>query len=89
MAFSGVVRALDDQVPDDQYLRLVRTVLEEGEVQEGRNGMVRVVIGVSLAFDLAEGRVPLLTSKRLAWKTCLPHPARIMVLNLQQQFKIH
>lgn len=71
MAFSGVVRALDGQAPDDQYLRLVRNVLEEGDLQEGRNGRVRVVIGASLAFDLAEGRVPLLASKRLAWKTCL------------------
>lgn len=71
MAFSGVIRALDGQAHDDQYLRLVRTVLEEGDLQEGRNGKVRVMIGASLAFDLTEGRVPLLASKRLAWKTCL------------------
>ena len=71
MTFSGVIRTSDGEAPDDQYLRLVRTVLEEGDVQEGRNGKVRVVIGAGLAFDLTKGKVPLLTTKRLAWKTCL------------------
>jgi len=71
MANSGVVRALEGQVSDDQYLQLIQTILEEGDVQEGRNGRVRVVIGASLAFDLTEGQVPLLSTKRIAWKTCL------------------
>jgi len=71
MAFSGVVRVPDGHSPDYQYLRLLRTVLDEGDVQEGRNGKVRVVVGASLAFDLTEGQVPLLQSKQLAWKTCL------------------
>lgn len=71
MSFSGVVCAPDNQPPDEQYLALVRTVLAEGDVQEGRNGKVRMVIGASLAFDLTDGQVPILSSKRLAWKTCL------------------
>ena len=60
-----------DAPADDAYLRLVRHVLKEGDVQEGRNGKVRVVIGTMLEFSLRDGEVPFLRSKRLAWKTCL------------------
>ena len=71
MSGSGIIRAREDAPADDDYLRLVRDVLEHGDKQEGRNGGVRVVVGAALAFSLRDGRLPFLTSKRLAWRTCL------------------
>lgn len=68
---SGIVPTPDGLSADDQYKRLVRTVLDLGDVQEGRNGKVRVCIGGALSFSLRDGAVPFLTTKRLAWRTCL------------------
>ena len=71
MPESCIVLVRDGAPADDSYLRLVGEVLEHGDVQEGRNGKVRVVVGAALGFSLRDGAVPLLTTKRLAWKTCL------------------
>ena len=68
---SGIVPIPDQLSADDQYKRIVRTVHDSGDVQEGRNGKVRVCIGGALSFSLRDGEVPFLTTKRLAWKTCL------------------
>ena len=68
---SGIVLTPDGLSVDDQYMRLVKTVLDLGDMQEGRNGKVRVCIGGALSFSLRDGEVPFLTTKRLAWKTCL------------------
>jgi len=67
----GIVTTPDGRSADDQYLKLVRTVLDTGDMQEGRNGKVRVCVGGALSFSLRDGELPFLTTKRLAWKTCL------------------
>lgn len=54
-----------------QYLHLVRTLLERGHVIEGRNGTTRSLFGHSMRFSLRHGTLPLLTTKRVAYKTCL------------------
>jgi len=56
---------------ENQYLDLIRTIIENGSDEEGRNGSVRVHIGASMRFSLKEDSIPFLTTKRLAWKTCL------------------
>lgn len=56
---------------EEQYLNLVRDILEHGEEVEGRNGSTKVVVGAAMRFDLSDGKLPLVTTKRLAWKTCL------------------
>jgi len=56
---------------DDEYDRLVRDVLDNGSHETSRNGKVRVRIGASMRFDLTGGKLPFITKKRLAWKTCL------------------
>lgn len=71
MSSSLIVRVRNDSPADDDYLRLVREVLKHGDKQEGRNGGVRVVVGAALAFPLNDGQVPFITTKRLAWRTCL------------------
>jgi len=55
--------------PDDQYLALLRDVLENGSHRDDRTGVgARSVFGRQLRFDLAEG-FPLLTTKKLHTKS--------------------
>jgi thymidylate synthase len=54
-----------------QYLNLIQNILENGFIEEGRNGKTKSVFGNSMRFSLENGRIPILTTKKLAWKTCL------------------
>ena len=56
---------------EQAYLDLVKEILKNGEIVEGRNGRTLCTIGATLKFDLQEGSIPLLTTKRVFWKTCL------------------
>ena len=52
-----------------QYLDLMRRIWTEGDERLDRTGVgTRSVFGPQLRFDLSEGRVPLLTTKRVFWK---------------------
>ena len=53
-----------------QYLNLIGRIIEKGSTEHGRNGVTRSVFGESMRFDLSGGKIPLLTSKRVAWKSC-------------------
>jgi len=44
--------------------------LEKGSIEKGRNGVVKSLFGYSMRFSLKDGSLPLLTTKRTAWKTC-------------------
>jgi thymidylate synthase len=55
---------------EQQYLDLIQEVLERGNKEEGRNGAVQVLFGRSMRFSLKDGTIPLLTTKKVAWKTC-------------------
>jgi thymidylate synthase len=53
-----------------QYLDLMRRIWEHGDERVDRTGVgTRSVFGAELRFDLAGGRMPLLTTKRVFWKT--------------------
>ena len=54
-----------------QYLALVQEILTNGIVQKTRNGNAYTSIGQMLRFSLKNNNIPLLTTKKLAWKTCL------------------
>ena len=56
---------------ENQYLGLIKDVLAEGVMTSGRNGGTKAVYGAAMHFSLENGRLPLLTTKRVAWKTCL------------------
>lgn len=56
---------------ENQYINLINDILNEGTMEEGRNGTTKVVIGSSMHFSLTDNTIPFLTSKKLAWKTCL------------------
>jgi thymidylate synthase len=51
-------------VDELQYIHLLRDVLDNGDVREGRNGEVRSVFSRSMRFDLRRG-FPLLTTKKM------------------------
>ena len=56
--------------PEKQYLQLIRDILERGSDEVGRNGSVRTIFGHSMRFSLKDGELPLLTTKKLAYKAC-------------------
>ena len=55
---------------EQQYLQLIRDILSKGHNEVSRNGNVRSLFGYSMRFSLQDGQLPLLTTKRVAWKTC-------------------
>lgn len=54
-----------------QYLNLLENILENGTLEEGRNGRTKSIFGASMRFSLKDGKIPILTTKKTAWKTCL------------------
>ena len=56
---------------EQQYLDLIRQVLETGFFEKGRNGNTQCIFGGSMRFSLKNGIIPFITTKKLAWKTCL------------------
>jgi thymidylate synthase len=54
-----------------QYLNLIENIIENGHWEEGRNGKTKSIFGSSLRFSLKDGKIPILTTKKTAWKTCL------------------
>jgi thymidylate synthase len=59
------------QHDENQYIQLLKDILEEGEMICGRNGNAKTIYGSSMHFSLQNGTLPLLTTKKVAWKTCL------------------
>ncbi len=54
------------------YLDLLRRAWEAGVVRGDRTGTgTRALFGETLRFDLSDGSVPLLTTKRVFWKTAV------------------
>ena len=56
---------------ENQYLKLITHILDNGTMENGRNGNALTVFGGAMHFDLRDGKIPLLTTKKVAWKTCL------------------
>jgi thymidylate synthase len=56
---------------EQQYLNLIKNILENGTWEEGRNGKTKAIFGNMMRFSLKDGKIPILTTKKTAWKTCL------------------
>jgi thymidylate synthase len=56
---------------ENQYLNLINDIIDNNEVFEGRNGKTLAVFGSAMHFSLENNKLPLLTTKKLAIKTCL------------------
>jgi len=56
--------------PEQQYLDLMKRIWREGDERIDRTGIgTRSIFGTQLRFDLSNGVMPLLTTKRVYWKT--------------------
>jgi len=62
---------LNLDLEEQQYLDLIKDILDNGTWETGRNGRTKSVFGRSMRFSLADGKIPILTTKKTAWKTCL------------------
>jgi thymidylate synthase len=62
---------IDQEHEEYQYLNLVHDIFEYGMIEKGRNGNTKSVFGSSMYFSLENGKIPILTTKKTAWKTCL------------------
>jgi thymidylate synthase len=56
---------------ENQYLNLIKDIIEENQEFVGRNGKTLSVFGSAMHFSLEDGVIPFLTTKKLAWRTCL------------------
>jgi thymidylate synthase len=54
---------------DEQYIDLLRDILENGIEKDTRNGKVLSVFGRSIRYKFKDGKFPLLTTKKMAFKT--------------------
>ena len=54
-----------------QYLELIKNIINNGYSENGRNGNTISLFGASMRFSLKDGKIPILTTKKVAWKTCL------------------
>ena len=60
----------DKYNPENQYLNLISDILTYGEIFNGRNGSTKAIFGSSMYFSLENNVIPIITTKRLAWRTC-------------------
>lgn len=58
--------------PEHQYLDLMNQVMDHGDERVDRTGVgTRSIFGAMLRFNLNDGSVPILTTKRVYWKTAV------------------
>jgi thymidylate synthase len=58
--------------PEQQYLNAMARAWREGSERRDRTGVgTRSLFGVTMRFDLSDGTVPLLTTKRIFWKSAV------------------
>ena len=56
--------------PEKQYLKLISNIINHGIKERGRNGNTKTIMGAMMRFPLNNNQIPLITTKKLAWKTC-------------------
>lgn len=58
----------NENTSEANYLKLLKKVLDEGELRKGRNGETHSLFGEKLEFNIAEEGFPLLTTKKVFWR---------------------
>ena len=59
-----------DNHDEYQYISLIFDILNYGTMVSGRNGNTLTIFGSAMHFNLDNNIIPILTTKRVAWKTC-------------------
>lgn len=54
-----------------QYINLLKDLMTDGTIEKGRNGNTLCSVGSAMHFSLENGQIPIFTTKKTAWKTCL------------------
>jgi len=55
---------------ESQYIQLIQDIIKNGSYETSRNGPTYSIFGNMMRFSLKSGQIPILTTKRVAWKTC-------------------
>lgn len=61
----------NDDKDEKQYLDMISKILEKGTYETTRNGTTVSTFGEQMRFSLENNKIPILTTKKVAWKTCL------------------
>ena len=70
-ALYNLKKGNDGDIHDEyQYISLISDILNYGTMVTGRNGNVQTIFGSAMHFNLDNNTMPILTTKRVAWKTC-------------------
>lgn len=70
-ALSKLKEGDNGEIHDEyQYISLISDILKYGTLISGRNGNTLTVFGSAMHFNLDNGAIPILTTKKVAWKTC-------------------
>lgn len=67
---STLNNTINNDEDENQYLNLIKLIIQRGEYVKSRNGITFSIFGYSMRFSLHNGTLPLITTKKLAWKTC-------------------
>ena len=63
------IKTNDEEIHEEyQYLKLIKHIVAKGTMENGRNGNALTVFGGAMHFDLNDGKIPLLTTKKLPGK---------------------
>jgi thymidylate synthase len=55
---------------EEQYLNLMKDIMNNGSIEESRNGKTYTKFGNIMKFSLKDGKIPIITTKQLAWRVC-------------------
>lgn len=55
---------------ETQYLNLIREIIDTGSYETSRNGNTYTKFGYNMRFSLKDGRIPLITTKKMVVKAC-------------------
>jgi len=53
------------------YLENMKSIMEQPIFRETRNAKTKSTFGLHSKYDCRDGKVPLITTKKMAWKTCI------------------
>lgn len=53
-----------------QYMDLIEDIIENGSLEESRNGLTFSKFGHYMRFSLNDGILPIITTKKMAWRVC-------------------
>ena len=70
-ALENLKKGSNDDIHDEyQYISLISDILNYGTMVQGRNGNAQTIFGSAMHFNLDNNKMPILTTKKVAWKTC-------------------